>query len=250
VGDCAGQAADLFESISAEILSAMILGGTLAHEARFASINVKVTFILFPLAVHCLDIIASTVGIFAIFTAGMLFVRTKPGLPQYDASYGEIEDPLYVMKRVICFFYLQGYRYAMVIGILGFIYICYEFLNPKEFPKAWFYFSICGMIGVAVSFLFIEVTQYYTDYHHAPVKSIVYASKTGYAFSINLSHATNIIQGLAVGLESTALPILIISVGVLLAHNMGEMTGIVNQSGAPIGGLFGTAVATMGMFCT
>lgn len=78
----------------------MILGGTLAHEAKFTSINVKVTFILFPLAVHCLDIIASTIGRVFLIILGMLFVRTKPGLPQYDASYGEMEDALYVMKRV------------------------------------------------------------------------------------------------------------------------------------------------------
>ena len=69
------------------------------------------------------------------------------------------------------------------------------------------------------------------------------ASRTG--------HATNIIQGLSVGLESTGLPILIIFVGLLSSYYLGIMSGITSQeTGLPIGGLFGTAIATMGMFCT
>lgn len=72
VGDCAGQAADLFESISAEIISAMILGAALAHEAGFSN-ELKVSFMFFPLTVHTLDILVSTIG--------MYFVKTKKGLP-------------------------------------------------------------------------------------------------------------------------------------------------------------------------
>jgi len=224
VGDCAGQAADLFESISAEILSAMILGATLAHDAGFSAED-KASFMLFPFAVHALDMFASTIG--------MLFVHTKPGLPDYDATYGVLEDPLDIMKR--------GYKYAMTIGILGFIFICYLFLNPNG-QGVWIYFSCCGVIGAIISFLFIEVTQYYTDYNHPPVKRIVNASKTG--------HATNIIAGLSVGLESTGAPILIIVVGLILSYYFGEASGIKNLSGKKIGGLFGTAIATMGMFST
>jgi Na+/H+-translocating membrane pyrophosphatase len=75
------------------------------------------------------------------------------------------------------------------------------------------------------------------------VKKIVTASKTG--------HGTNIIAGLSVGMESTALPILIISIGLLSAYYLGEMSEIKSiETGLPIGGLFGTAIATMGMFCT
>lgn len=76
------------------------------------------------------------------------------------------------------------------------------------------YFGLCGLIGIVVSYLFIEVTQYYTDYHFEPVKRIAESSRTG--------HATNIIAGLSVGMESTGLPILIISVGVLTAYYLGE----------------------------
>jgi len=74
------------------------------------------------------------------------------------------------------------------------------------------------------------------------VRSIVYASKTG--------HATNVIAGLSVGFESTGLPILIITAGLLSSNYLGERCEITNSKGQPIGGLFGTAIATMGMFCT
>ncbi len=83
VGDCAGQAADLFESITAEVLSAMILGATLSNEAGF-SLDSKVYFMFFPLSIHCLDIVVSTIG--------MHFVRTKKGLPDLDMNYGELQD--------------------------------------------------------------------------------------------------------------------------------------------------------------
>ncbi len=127
----------------------------------------------------------------------------------------------------------------MFLGIFGFILICYFFLNPEKYPSAWICFSFCGLVGVIVSFLFIEVTQYYTDYNYAPVRKIVFASKTG--------HATNIITGLSVGLESTGLPVLIISCGLIISFNLGEYTGIVSSHGDKLGGLFGTAIATMGM---
>lgn len=175
----------------------MILGATLAHEAEF-NLSVKVSFMFFPLAVHCLDLFASTIG--------MHFVRTKKGLPEFDASYGKLEDPLDIMKK--------GYRVSMFVGVIGFMVLCYMFLNPDKYPNAWLNFAFCGMIGVIVSYLFIEVTQYYTDYNYSPVKNIVYASKTG--------HATNVIAGLSTGLESTGIPIIIITIGLLTSHYFGE----------------------------
>lgn len=220
VGDCAGQCADLFESISAEILSAMILGSALATDAGF-SYERKTSYMLFPLAVHCVDIIASTIGV--------VMVKTKPGLPDYDASYGELEDPLDLMKR--------GYRYALLCGTIGFFIISYWFLD-----NAWLSYGTCGLIGTILCFAFVEITQYYTDYRHAPVQSIVNASKTG--------HATNIIAGLSVGLESTAYPIVVIVFSLICSYYLGEASGIKNSKGQKIGGLFGTAIATMGMFST
>ena len=97
-------------------------------------------------------------------------------------------------------------------------------------------------MGAVISYLFVIVTQYYTDYNFEPVKRMAKASETG--------HATNIIAGLAVGMESTGLPVIIISFGVLTSYHLGRATGITDLEGNLIGGLFGTAVATMGMFCT
>lgn len=227
VGDCAGQAADLFESITAEILSAMILGATLAQDAKFKT-HEKVAFMLFPLTVHCLDIFASTVG--------MLFVKTKKGLPDYNPHYGELEDPLDIMKR--------GYRAAMFIGVIGFFGISKLYLTAEDsgLPDVWFKYALCGVIGIFVSYMIVLLTQYYTDYNHPPVKTIVFGSKTG--------SATNIIAGLAVGLESTGLPVVTISVSIIAAFYLGESAGIKNSHGENIGGLFGTAIATMGMFAT
>lgn len=158
---------------------------------------------LFPLALHCLDILASTVG--------MLFVRTKKGLPEFSPNYGELEDALDVMKR--------GYRVAMAVGIPGFVLLSYLFL---EVEGSWIYFAACGLIGVNLAFLFIELTQYYTDYNYAPVKRIVSASKSG--------PATNIISGLAVGMESTGLPVLAIATSVLGSYYLGDASGIIDPS--------------------
>ncbi|MBE3573723.1 MAG: sodium/proton-translocating pyrophosphatase, partial [Moorella humiferrea] len=98
------------------------------------------------------------------------------------------------------------------------------------------YFYGAGIIGIALSFIFVLITQYYTSYDYRPVKEIARASITG--------PATNIISGVAVGFESTALPVVFISLAILGAYWLGV------KSGLPGGGLYGTAVATMGMLST
>ena len=147
VGDCAGQCADLFESISAEIISAMILGGVLAEKAGM-DFETKSGFILFPLLVHTLDLTVSTIGVF--------FVHTKPGLPSLKPDYGEMEDPLDILKR--------GYYVSLGLAIIGLFYICKTFLYVPAYPNAYLCFFGCSVIGVVVSFLFVMITQYYTDY--------------------------------------------------------------------------------------
>lgn len=99
---------------------------------------------------------------------------------------------------------------------------------------------MASCIGVVVSFLFIKITQYYTDYTYEPVRSIARSSQMG--------HATNIITGLSVGLESTGLPVIVISVAIISAFYLGEAAGITDSKGNAIGGLYATAIATMGMF--
>jgi H(+)-translocating pyrophosphatase len=110
-----------------------------------------------------------------------------------------------------------------------------------EHLTTWTYFAGCGFVGISVSYIFILSTQYYTDYKYGPVQGIAKSSETG--------HATNIIAGLSVGLESTAIPVLCIAVGITVSYWLGENCGLVDKvSGKPIGGLYGTAIATMGMF--
>jgi H(+)-translocating pyrophosphatase len=201
VGDCAGQCADLFESISAEILSAMILGGTLGEQAGL-TYEQKSGFILFPLLVHSLDLIVSTIGVY--------FVKTKPGLPSLRDGYGELEDPLDILKK--------GYYISLALAVVGLFFICQIFLNVPQYPNAYLCFFGCTCIGVSVSFLCVMITQYYTDYNYGPVQSIAKSSEMG--------HATNIITGLSVGLESTGLPVLTLSVAIISAYYLGEATGI------------------------
>jgi Na+/H+-translocating membrane pyrophosphatase len=149
----------LFESISAEILSAMILGGVMAEHAGL-DFETKSGFILVPLVVHSLDLLVSTIAVF--------FVQTKPGLPQYKHDYGELEDPLTVLKR--------GYYISLVLALIGLYFICATYLSIPSLPGAHFYFYGCACVGVLVSFLFIMITQYYTDYNYGPVQSIARSS--------------------------------------------------------------------------
>jgi len=201
----------------------MILGGAMAEHAGL-DFDTKAGFILFPLIVHSLDLAVSTIGVF--------FVKTKPGLPQYQRDYGELEDPFNVLKR--------GYYVSLALATVGLFYICKNFLDIPHLPYAYLNFFLCSIIGVIVSFLFVKMTQYYTDYTFEPVRKIAKSSTMG--------HATNIITGLSVGLESTGMPIVVISIAIVSSFYLGENTGIVDHKGNAVGGLYATAIATMGMF--
>ena len=100
------------------------------------------------------------------------------------------------------------------------------------------YFFICGVVGIVASHRFVYITQYYTEYKYRPVREIAEASQTG--------PATNIITGIAVGFECTALPVIAIAIAILVAYELGSATGCPRRRP----GLFGTAVATMGMLGT
>eukprot|EP00922_Rhytidocystis_sp_ex-Travisia-forbesii_P029088 GHVS01042599.1.p1 GENE.GHVS01042599.1~~GHVS01042599.1.p1 ORF type:complete len:954 (+),score=153.72 GHVS01042599.1:89-2863(+) len=224
VGDCAGQCADLFESIAAEMISAMILGGALAKDAAVPE-DVAAGFVLFPLGVHCMDLVISSIGI--------LLIRTKKGMPDADSAAGAGEDPLKIMIR--------AYLIICMMGCVGFAALCRYFLFVPDHPGAWKNFAACGGVGMACAFLFVIITQYYTDYEYPKVRRIAEASLTG--------PATNIIAGLSVGMESTALPVLCICTGIITSYYLGLATHM-SPEGQHMSGLFGTAVATMGMLCT
>ncbi|MGH7830645.1 MAG: sodium-translocating pyrophosphatase [Candidatus Binatia bacterium] len=207
VGDCAGRGADLFESTAAENIGAMILGVGL-----FPYFGLK--GILFPLVARAFGLIASIIGV--------MVVKTE-----------EKGDPMDALNR--------GYYVTTALAVIGFFVSARWLLavDPAVHPEAtsaWFYFFLCGVIGIAMAQAFVYITQYYTEYKYRPVKSIADASQTG--------PATNIIAGIAVGLECTAIPVIVISVAIISSYHVG------NASGVPHAGLFGTAVATMGMLGT
>lgn len=115
-------------------------------------------------------------------------------------------------------------------------------LHTEQAPFAWIHFSFCGLIGIFTAYIFIWITKYYTDYKHEPVQTLSLSSSSG--------HATNVLAGVSLGLESTALPVLVLSVTIISTFWLGNSSGLVDVGGNPMGGLFGTAVATMGMLST
>ncbi|XP_062191123.1 pyrophosphate-energized membrane proton pump 3-like isoform X1 [Phragmites australis] len=219
VGDCAARGADLFESIAAEIISAMILGGTMAKRCKIEDPS---GFILFPLVVHSFDLVVSSVGILSIRGT------------RDSGIISPIEDPMTIMQK--------GYSITIMLAVVTFGVSTRWLLYTEQAPSAWLNFALCGLVGIITAYAFVWISKYYTDYKHEPVRLLALSSSTG--------HGTNIIAGVSLGLESTALPVLVISVAIISAFWLGQTSGLVDESGNPTGGLFGTAVATMGMLST
>jgi K(+)-stimulated pyrophosphate-energized sodium pump len=189
VGDCAGMAADLFETYAVTAVAVMLLG-----VLTFSGDNVE-QVVLFPLVLGGVSIIASIIGTFA--------VRTRTG---------NVERALY-----------QGMITAGVIAALLFIPVTLWMMDDLSLrgggagPGVWDIY-ICALIGLAVTAALFVITDYYTSTRFGPVKKTARASETG--------HATNIIQGLAQGLQATALPALVIVGGILLSHDLAGTYGI------------------------
>lgn len=217
VGDCAARGADLFESIAAEIIAAMILGGTMAKKAGITDPS---GFIMFPLVIHCLDLIVSAAGIMSI------------GGKSTATPLQPVEDPYTVIKG--------GYTVAIGLSVVSFAATCRWLLYSVAAPQAWLHFLGCGLVGIATAYAFVWIAQYYTDYKYRPVRLVAEASTTG--------HGTNIIAGVGLGLESTAMPVGVMSAALIASYWLGNTSGLTPNSSAD--GLFGTAVATMGMLST
>ena len=204
VGDCAGRGADIFESTAAENVGAMILGAAL-----YPVFGMK--GILFPLIILAINLIASIIGVFVVST-------------------NETEDPMRALNR--------GFYVTSLLALAGFAAAVYGMLNGTGVKPVWL--LGCGVVGLVTAFLFVWITQYYTEAKYRPVLSIVKASLTG--------PATNIISGLAVGMETPAMPVVVISAALLLSYYFGVqgLSGIDSVSNFAKG-IYGTAIATMGM---
>jgi K(+)-stimulated pyrophosphate-energized sodium pump len=172
--------------------------------------------VLFPLVVGAVGLLASIVGVMIVRTSGD-------------------EDPMKALNR--------GFYVTSAIVAVALFGLCRWLLTGPNVPEsAWLHYFACAMVGLATAFAFVYITQYYTEYRYRPVLSIAEASQTG--------PATNIIAGLAVGMESTVLPVFTVAIAIVSSYYLGRTSGLTNAAGEPIGGLFGTAVATMGMLGT
>ena len=189
VGDCAGMAADLFETYAVTIVATMVLASIFFQGNE--------SMMIYPLAIGGGCIIASIVGTF--------FVKLGKSKNIMGALYKG-----FIVTAIISLILL----YPITSSIIGLEQI-FEVGN-KKFNGLDLYY--CGVIGLVVTGLIIWVTEYYTGTNYRPVKSVAKSSTTG--------HGTNVIQGLAVSMEATALPALIIVAGIIATNQLAGLFGI------------------------
>ncbi|MFA6917142.1 MAG: sodium-translocating pyrophosphatase [Parachlamydiales bacterium] len=202
VGDCAGMAADLFETYVVTIVGTMLLAGLYFKGALMEKM------LFYPLGIGAVCILATILGTF--------FVRLGPKKDIMNALYkGFVASALF-----------------SIIGIAGVTYGLFGFDEPltgadqkAQFTVTGLKLLYCTIVGLGVTGLLMLITEYYTMTTHRPVRSIAQASTTG--------HGTNIIQGIAVSMEATALPVIVVCAGILISFI--------------IAGLFGIAIAATSM---
>jgi K(+)-stimulated pyrophosphate-energized sodium pump len=190
VGDCAGMAADLFETYAVTIVATMVLSSI------FFSAD-ALTMMLYPLAIGATCIVTSIIGTF--------FVRLGASNSIMGALYkGFIAS---AVLSLIALYFVTDH----VIGL-----DTQRVVDGQVFDGMKLY--LCGVAGLVITGLIIWITEYYTGVNFRPVKSVAAASQTG--------HGTNVIQGLAVSMESTALPALVIVIGIIVTYNLAGLLGI------------------------
>jgi K(+)-stimulated pyrophosphate-energized sodium pump len=193
VGDCAGMAADLFETYVVTAVATMVLAAIVLPDAF------KYAGMVMPLAIGGACVITSIIGTY--------FVRLGSDNNIMNALYkGLIATGVLSLVMLIPTLWLTFGDLNAVLGIEG----------GKQFTP-WSLFW-CGVAGLVITGLIIVITEYYTGTGKRPVNSIAEASVTG--------HGTNVIQGLAVSLESTALPAIVIIVGIIVTYNLAGLFGI------------------------
>tara|TARA_Y100001970_G_scaffold291657_1_gene429667 strand:- start:10925 stop:12991 length:2067 start_codon:yes stop_codon:yes gene_type:complete len=189
VGDCAGMAADLFETYAVTIVATMVLASIFFQD--------NTNMMIYPLAIGGGCIIASIIGTF--------FVKLGKSKNIMGALYKG-----FIVTAIVSLILL----YPITSNIIGLqsIFI----VGDKNFTGFDLYY--CGVIGLVVTGLIIWVTEYYTGTNYRPVRSVAKSSTTG--------HGTNVIQGLAVSMEATALPALIIVAGIIATNELAGLFGI------------------------
>jgi len=190
VGDCAGMAADLFETYAVTMIAAILLGSLLFKD--------QIGWVIYPLLLGAVSVIGSIAGTF--------FVR--------------IFNPRWIMGALYA-----GLLVAVVIAVVGFFFITQYMKGNGYFagaaaggvhdPNNLFY---AALIGVVITVLIVAITEFFTETAYWPVHLIAKASVTG--------HATNIIAGQAIGMMSTALPVIVIATGILISYALGGLYGI------------------------
>ncbi len=191
VGDCAGMAADLFETYAVTVVATMVLASI------FFNGNLEILLMNLPLAIGGVCIISSIIGTY--------FVKISKN--------GSVMGALY-----------KGFISSAILSFIG-IYLVIEYFLGMDtvFTYSGGNFTsmdvfLCSIVGLVVTALFIWVTEYYTSTNYRPVRSVAKASETG--------HATNVIQGLAISMESTAVPALIICIAIIISNTLAGLFGI------------------------
>ena len=202
VGDCAGMAADLFETYAVTLVATMVLSA-IFFAGQGATLS---TMMLYPMAIAASCIVTSIIGTF--------FVKLGPNNNIMGALYKG-----FIAAGVLS----VGAIAAVNMWMLGGFGTVFKTAQGVTFTSGALFW--CSMVGLAVTALIVVITEYYTGTGKRPVVSIAQASVTG--------HGTNVIQGLAVSLESTAMPTIVIVAGIISTYSLA--------------GLFGVAIATTAM---
>jgi K(+)-stimulated pyrophosphate-energized sodium pump len=194
VGDCAGMAADLFETYAVTTVATMLLGSI------FFEGDTQSKLMLLPLLIGSVCIVASVIGTF--------FVRLGSGKNVMGALYKG-----FIATAVISL----GLIYGAANSLLG---ADATFTTTGATPLTFGFNNLilCVLTGLVVTGLLIWITEYYTSTAYRPVKSIAKSSQTG--------HGTNVIQGLAISMEATALPVIVIAIGIIVAFSEAGLYGI------------------------
>ncbi|PZQ17884.1 MAG: sodium-translocating pyrophosphatase [Ancylobacter novellus] len=193
VGDCAGMAADLFETYAVTVVATMVLAAIF-----FAGNAALPSLILYPLAICAVCIVTSIAGTF--------FVK----LPANQSIMGAL---------------YRGFGVAAALSLVGIalataatVGFGTEYTTTTGVTFDGWDLYLCAIVGLVITGVIIVITEYYTGTNYRPVKSIAAASVTG--------HGTNVIQGLAISLEATALPALVIIAGIIVTYSLAGLFGI------------------------